>query len=53
MLVDTYPLAIVVEECLEFDNVRMPDDAHDLQFTILLRVSSCAVAFGAACADQP
>jgi hypothetical protein len=45
MLIDTYPLAIVVEECLEFDNVWMPDDAHDLQFTVLLRVSSCVVAF--------
>jgi hypothetical protein len=42
--VDTYPLAIVVEKGLEFDNVRVPDDAHDLQFTVLLRVSQCAGA---------
>jgi hypothetical protein len=50
--VDTYPLAIVVEEGLELDDVGMPDDAHNLQFTVLLRVSSCAVAFSG-CADQP
>ena len=37
---DTYPLAIVVEEGLELDNVGMSDNAHDLEFTVLLgRVS--------------
>jgi hypothetical protein len=45
ILVDTYPLAIVIEEGLELDNIGMPDDAHDLQFTVLLRVSCCAIAF--------
>lgn len=39
----TYPLAIVVEEGLELDNVGVPDDAHDLQFTVLLEVSTDAL----------
>ena len=37
--IDTYTLAIVVEEGLELDNVRVPDDAHDLEFAVLLHVS--------------
>lgn len=32
---DTYPLAVVVEEGLELDNVGVPDNAHDLEFTVL------------------
>jgi hypothetical protein len=44
MLADTYPLAIVVEEGLELDNVWMSDDTHDLQFAVLLRVSQCVLA---------
>jgi hypothetical protein len=44
MLADTYPFAIVVEEGLELNNVWMPDDAHDLQFAVLLRVSQCVIA---------
>jgi hypothetical protein len=47
VLADTYPLAIVVEEGLEFDDVGMPNDAHNLQFTVLPRVSTRMVAFGA------
>jgi hypothetical protein len=39
LLADTYPLAIVVEEGLELHNVWVSDDAHDLQLTVLLRVS--------------
>lgn len=31
----TYPVAVRVVKCLEFDNIRMADDAHDLQLTIL------------------
>lgn len=37
MLADTYPLAVVVEEGLEFDNVGMTDNAHNLEFAVLLR----------------
>jgi hypothetical protein len=33
----TYPLAIVVEEGLEFYNVWMADNSHDLKLTILIR----------------
>jgi hypothetical protein len=33
---DTYPLAVVVEESLELDNVGMSDNAHDLEFAVLL-----------------
>jgi hypothetical protein len=40
VFVDTYPLAIVVEEGLELDNVWMANDAHNLQFTVLWQVSS-------------
>lgn len=36
----TYPLAIVVEEGLELDNVGVPDNAHDLQLTVLVIVSA-------------
>lgn len=36
---DTYPLAIVVEEGLELDNVRMADNAHNLEFAVLMGVS--------------
>jgi len=36
---DTYPLAVVVEEGLELDDVWVPDYAHDLQFAILHGVS--------------
>jgi hypothetical protein len=40
---DTYPLAVVVEEGLELDNVGVSDNAHDLEFTVLLGVSGgCA-----------
>jgi hypothetical protein len=46
VLADTYPLAIVVEEGLEFDDVWMSDDAHNLQFTVLPRVSTYVVALG-------
>lgn len=35
VLADTYPLAVVVEEGLEFDDVGMSDNAHDLQLTVL------------------
>lgn len=38
----SYPLAIVVEEGLEFDYVGVPDDAHDLQLTVLVVVSADA-----------
>ena len=31
-----YTLSIRVVECFEFYNVGVTDDAHDLQFTILL-----------------
>jgi hypothetical protein len=44
LLADTYPLAVVVEKGLEFDDVWMPDNAHDLQVTVLVRVSKCAAA---------
>jgi hypothetical protein len=33
--VDAYALAIGVVECLEFHNVGVPDNAHNLKFTIL------------------
>jgi hypothetical protein len=36
LLADTYPFAVVVEEGLELHNVGMADDAHDLEFAILL-----------------
>jgi hypothetical protein len=52
LLVDTYPLAVVVKEGFEFDNVGVPDDAHNLQLTVLLRVSECAIGIaGVSCAD--
>ena len=38
-LLTTYALAIVVEESLELDDVRVADDAHDLEFTILDDIS--------------
>ena len=41
---DTYPLTIVVEESLELHDVGMPDNAHDLEFSILQEVSTVAVA---------
>lgn len=31
----TYPLAIVVEERLELDDVWMSHNAHDLEFSVL------------------
>jgi len=34
-IADTYPLAVVVEEGLELHDVGVPDDAHDLQFSVL------------------
>ena len=40
---DTYPLAIIVEEGLELDDVWVPDDAHDLQFTVLRQISKCEI----------
>lgn len=45
LLADTYPLAVVVEEGLELDNVGMSDNAHNLEFAVL-RGSA-----GAACHD--
>lgn len=37
---DTYALAIVVEEGLELDNVGVADNAHDLEFAVLIVVST-------------
>jgi hypothetical protein len=39
LLADTYPLAVVVEEGLELNNVGMSDNAHNLEFAVLLGVS--------------
>lgn len=36
----TYPVAIGVVECLEFDDVGMAHDPHDLQLTVLQKVSA-------------
>ena len=33
----TYSLSIGVVECLQFDDVGMTDDPHDLKFTVLRR----------------
>jgi hypothetical protein len=35
----TYPVTVAVVEGLELNNVGMPDDSHDLEFSILQRVS--------------
>jgi hypothetical protein len=49
---DTYPLAIVVKESFELNNVGMSDDAHDLQFTVLVQVSKDAFCVcGVTCAE--
>ena len=39
-----YTLAIGVVEGFELDHIRMSDNAHDLQFAVLLHISS--VPFG-------
>jgi hypothetical protein len=50
LLADTYPLAIVVEEGLELDNIRVPDNAHNLQFTVLCsRLARMVVRTGHMC----
>lgn len=41
----TYPFAIAVVESLQFDDVGVSDDAHDLQFTILPSVSTWLDAY--------
>lgn len=53
LLADTYPLAIVVEEGLELDNVGMSDNAHDLEFAVLFGGSAEAVYFGVCRANAP
>lgn len=43
----TYALAIRVVECLELDDIGMPNDAHDLQLTVLRFLVSTATSFAA------
>jgi hypothetical protein len=36
-----YPVTVAIVEGFKFNNVWMSDDAHDLQFSILVQVSFC------------
>lgn len=37
---DTYPLAVIVEEGFELNDVGMANDAHDLQFAVLRQLAT-------------
>jgi hypothetical protein len=40
----THPLAVAVVEGLELDDVWMSNNAHDLKFSVLRKVSLCRIA---------